>query len=62
MTLAWPLHTDEAVHSMTGIPAFVTYMAARANYLTPNVPVDDLLTPQAAARAGRGSVDSLTEA
>ena len=46
LTLAWPLHTDEAVHSMTGIPAFVTYMAARANYLTPNVPVDHLLTPR----------------
>ena len=43
------------------MPAFVSYMAARANYLTPNTSVDRLLTPQAASQAGRGSLDSLTE-
>ena len=59
VSLAWPLHTDETVHSLSGMPALVTYMAARANYLTPGTPVDHLLRPGAVDRAGRGSLDSL---
>lgn len=60
-TLAWPMHTDAAVYRLSNMSALVTYMAARANYLTPNTPIDRLLTPHAASQAGRGSVDSLTE-
>ena len=61
LALAWPLHTDETVHSLSSMPALVGYMAARANYLTPGTPVDRLLKPGAAASAGRGSLDSLGE-
>jgi asparagine synthase (glutamine-hydrolysing) len=61
VTLAWPLHTDETVYSLGSLREFVPYMAARANYLTPGMPVEGLLKPAAAQNAGRGSLDSLGE-
>jgi asparagine synthase (glutamine-hydrolysing) len=61
MTLAWPLHTDEATYRLPDLPAFAEYMASRANYLTPGLPIGDLLDPSLAPAAGSGSADSLRE-
>lgn len=56
--LAWPLHTDPQVHAMTSIGQLVPYLSARANYITPGLPLSGFLTPDAAARAGRGTPDT----
>jgi asparagine synthase (glutamine-hydrolysing) len=59
--LAWPLHTDAFVHTLDGLETFVPYLSKRANYLTPNLQLSELLEPPALSRAGRGSADSFAE-
>lgn len=56
--LAWPLHTDDRVNAMTTLAELTPYLAARANYITPGIALDGLLTPDAAKLAGRGSEDA----
>ncbi len=53
--LAWPLHTDARVHEMTSPAELIPYLSARANYVTRDLPLSRLLTPDAHARAGEGS-------
>jgi hypothetical protein len=55
---AWPLHTDAQVHATQDLDEFVAYLASRANYVTPGLALSDFLSPQAAARAGAGAVES----
>ncbi len=59
--LAWPLHTDAHVGTLANLDALVPYLSKRANYLTQNLPLDQLLTPSAAPRAGTGTADSFRE-
>ena len=56
--LAWPLHTDARVYQFSAIDPFVDYVSARANYVTPGLPLTQILTPEAAAAAGDGSSSS----
>jgi asparagine synthase (glutamine-hydrolysing) len=58
--LAWPLHTDERIRRMSSIDELVPYLSARANYVTPNLPLSRLLTPEAAASAGTGTPDAFS--
>lgn len=60
--LAWPLHTDAHVYELRSTEQLVPYLSARANYVTPALPLTEVLTPAAAASAGRGSADSFAEA
>jgi asparagine synthase (glutamine-hydrolysing) len=52
--LAWPLHTDAHVYSLTAVDELVSYLARRANYVNRDLPLSRLLTPAALARAGEG--------
>lgn len=61
-TLAWPLHTDARVHAMQSTDQLVPYLSARANYVSPHLPLRDILTPAAYARGGDGSRASFAEA
>lgn len=61
-SLAWPLHTDERVRTMTALDDVVPYLARRANYVSPQLGLDEILTPEAAGRAGEGSRASFAEA
>ena len=56
--LAWPLHTDARIRNMTSVSELVPYLSARANYITPGLPLSGLFTSDAAASAGPGSRDS----
>jgi asparagine synthase (glutamine-hydrolysing) len=60
--LAWPLHTDPHVYTLGSIEQLVSYLSTRANYITPKLGLDELLTPEAARVAGRGSADSFQSA
>lgn len=60
-SLAWPLHTDARVHAMQSLDQLVPYLAARANYVSPHLPVRDILTPATYDRSGEGSRESFTE-
>ncbi len=60
--LAWPYHTDARVYAMSDVSELVPYLSARANYITPNLPLSAFLTPQACQAAGRGSADAFAEA
>ncbi|MGH9387891.1 MAG: asparagine synthase-related protein [Vicinamibacterales bacterium] len=53
--LAWPLHTDPHVYTLKSADELVPYLAGRANYITPNLPLSQILTPAAAAAAGTGA-------
>jgi asparagine synthase (glutamine-hydrolysing) len=53
--LAWPLHTDTRVYGMKSVDELVPYLSARANYVTPNLPLSRVLTPEASAAAGEGT-------
>jgi len=59
--LAWPLHTDARVYGMRTIDELVPYLAARANYITPTLALDRLLTPEAARSAGTGAASSFAQ-
>ncbi len=56
--LAWPFHTDATVYGMKSVDELVPYLSARANYVTPNLHLADVLTPKAAAAAGNGAGDT----
>jgi asparagine synthase (glutamine-hydrolysing) len=60
--LAWPYHTDARVYAMSTMSDLVPYLSARANYVTPNLPLSAFLTPPACQAAGRGSADAFAEA
>lgn len=60
--LAWPLHTDARVYEMTTLDELVPYLSARANYITPNLSLAQLLTPDAYTAAGNGAAVSFAEA
>jgi asparagine synthase (glutamine-hydrolysing) len=60
--LAWPYHTDARVYAMSHLSDLVPYLSARANYVTPNLPLSSFLTPPASQAAGRGSADAFAEA
>jgi asparagine synthase (glutamine-hydrolysing) len=60
--LAWPLHTDDRVYQMKALAELAPYLAARANYITPGIALGDLLTPDIARAAGRGSADAIEAA
>jgi asparagine synthase (glutamine-hydrolysing) len=59
--LAWPLHTDPHVYTLRSSDELVRYLAPRANYVTPNLALSQVLTPAAAAAAGSGSADSFAQ-
>ena len=56
--LAWPFQTDRHVHGLTSTDAFIDYLAARANYVSPQLPLRRILSPDAAAAAGQGAAES----
>ncbi len=60
--LAWPLHTDERVGAMTTLKELVPYLSARANYVTPGLPLSRVFTPEAARAAGGGAAESFESA
>jgi len=53
--LAWPLHTDQRVKELKSLDDLVPYLSARANYVTPGLPLDRVLTADAAKAAGDGT-------
>ena len=53
--LAWPLQTDARVRAAATSDELVQCLAARANYITPDLALGDVLSPWAAARAGDGA-------
>jgi asparagine synthase (glutamine-hydrolysing) len=61
MTLAWPLHTDAHIRGLNDHRDAAGYLARRANYLSPDVPLEELFTQSAFSQAGRGSADSFAE-
>src|SRR5262249_54935529 len=60
--LAWPLHTDERVNGITSLDELVPYFSARANYVTPNLPLSRILTPEASRAAGDGTRTTFAQA
>lgn len=61
MTLAWPLHTDADIHGMRQRREVAPYLARRANYLSADVPMESLFTPEAFVESGPGSAVSFAE-
>ena len=59
--LAWPLHTDRFVYTLRSTDELASYLSGRANYVTPGLPLSQVFTPDAAARAGDGARDSFRE-
>ena len=59
--LAWPLHTDRHVYTLRSTDELSSYLAGRANYITPGLPLADVLTPDAASVAGIGARESFRE-
>ena len=54
--LAWPLQTDGRVHASASLDELASYLAARANFITPDLALDRVLAPWAVAKAGDGAV------
>ena len=54
--LAWPLQTDGRVRASASLDEVASYLAARANYITPDLALGQVLSPGAAAKAGDGAV------
>jgi asparagine synthase (glutamine-hydrolysing) len=52
--LAWPLHTDPRVYELTSVAELIEYLSARANYVTPDLPLTRIFRPEALERAGSG--------
>ncbi len=59
--LAWPLHTDRHVYTLRSADELAGYLAGRANYVTPGLPLSRVLTPDATAAAGDGARESFRE-
>ena len=47
-----PLQTDERVHASASLDELAPYLAARANFITPDLTLDQVLSPWAVAKAG----------
>jgi asparagine synthase (glutamine-hydrolysing) len=60
--LAWPLHTDARVYELASAEELIPYLSARANYVAPDLPLAQILTPEAHARAGDGASESFAVA
>jgi len=60
--LAWPLHTDAHVYELESIEELIPYLSARANYVTPDLPLSRILTPEAHAVSGEGASESFAVA
>jgi asparagine synthase (glutamine-hydrolysing) len=56
--LAWPLQTDNDVRGSRTVDECLPHLAARANYITPDLSLDQVLLPAAAKAAGRGAFDA----
>jgi asparagine synthase (glutamine-hydrolysing) len=56
--LAWPLHTDPRVYELHSVEELIPYLSARANYVTPDLPLGAVLTPEAHGLAGEGARES----
>jgi asparagine synthase (glutamine-hydrolysing) len=56
--LAWPLHTDARVYELRSVDELIAYLSARANYVTRDMPLAAILTPEAHGRAGAGAPES----
>ena len=59
--LAWPLHTDARVNSMRSLDELVPYLSARANYVTPDLPLAAIFSTEAASLAGDGTRSTFAE-
>ena len=60
-SLAWPLHTDDAVKKMNGAGELIPYLLARVNYLSPSLTLKELLTPEWYSAIEGGARQSLEE-
>jgi asparagine synthase (glutamine-hydrolysing) len=60
--LAWPLHTDARVYELASVEELIPYLSARANYVTPDLPLSRILTPEAHVQAGDGASESFAAA
>ena len=56
--LASPLHTDGRVYASANLDDLASYVAARANHITPDLALNQVLSPWAAARAGDGAASA----
>jgi asparagine synthase (glutamine-hydrolysing) len=52
--LAWPYHTDQRVHEMSSTEELIPYLCTRTNYVTPDLPLSQILRPEAVSRTGGG--------
>jgi asparagine synthase (glutamine-hydrolysing) len=59
--LAWPLHTDRRVYDLTSSESVADYLAERANFITPGLPLDRIFSRDAAAAAGEGARQSFRD-
>lgn len=59
--LAWPLHTDRHVYTLGSTDELASYLAGRANYVTPTLSLSQVMTPEGAAAAGDGARESFRE-
>jgi asparagine synthase (glutamine-hydrolysing) len=62
--LAWPLHTDTHVYELKSTQELIPYISYRNNlvYMTGELPLSRILTPEAHARAGEGVTESFASA
>ena len=62
--LMWPLHTDAHVYQLTSLDEFIPYISDRNNlvYMTGDLPLSRILTPDAHAIAGAGVRESFAAA
>lgn len=59
--LAWPLHTDQRVYSLTSTEQVADYLSERANYITRGLPFADFMKSEFVKVAGSGSRLSFRE-
>jgi asparagine synthase (glutamine-hydrolysing) len=52
--LAWPYHTDQRVYELRSTEELIPYLCARANYVSPDLPLSQILRPEAVSRTGEG--------
>ena len=60
-SLAWPLHTDQRVYGMHDKCEFVSYILGRANYISGNVPLNELFVDEWWSEMNAGARLSLEE-
>jgi len=59
VSLAWPLHTDSKIFSMSKKEEFIPYMLTRANYISHSAPLSDLFMPDWWSGVNGGAKQSL---